>query len=1109
MKKSREELKEKFVTGAKPQEKDYHDAMDSYVHKDELAEAVEAMDLRGEPGEDAHQPMRGTYVLVNGVVEGAPTEGVEVGDTINVVDRSEDPATMTQYRWDGTAWVDTGVEVSVGEARFKDGTEVGLVEIVDDLERGGHNNVPSAEAVKGLNARLYGSDVEVTGNELTGPWNETPKKQYSPAILMRGTDTIGDSTLVVRQNSITTAAKCFYLPGSQLRAIRQAMDTPALRIVTNASNDSYCFFLTAALPNENLTFANLEERGLLTSGTTSSSFRIPLPHGTTVDVPIPDDAVYFYVVYKWYDSSSSRSPRSVISVGTQHSPGHIDTLLGRQVPEVVDSLDSDSATAALSAKQGKRLAELTLQLVEPVNLLDPDTVKAGYYVRKDNGLEGTGLSSSICRGCTGFFEIPTEGICCDNVMTEVGANGIAAVVYNEAKERVGQVSADSSYRVAIDPTGHNTWKYVRFNVRPGNTGVYRGTSAPAYTPWFAPYLTMKDGTVADGSVTLDKLAFTRTMVGKNKLDPASILPGKAVRYTDGRLVNASGYGATGFIPVSRLGLVANHTPTTIGSVSMGYAVYADRDVSTYIRGVAANGPTAVYSYRDSDEGGYVRFTVSTAWSQLQVEEGAEVTAYEPYQTTKVIDPSVLPSAESQDGQHYYYADGVEVILPPEILVTQGDSLQLFYRPMVKAVNPYAFDILAICSSGKFYPRYLQLDTAYKNNDGVLEYLSTGTRTLTVSASVSSSVKVAEASTRIRIIPLPSSPAEQVNILLVGASRIEGGDITKELRRRLVGTDGIDLTLTTLNNRTRFANPKGLGLTNVNFVGRQSNDGARQDGKSGRQISYLTNIPEPIYTFHFTPGGQVLNQGDTYGQGDLLFKVEGSNAEAGDLECTLLSGSGSVAASGTLTLVTGSGTGTISYNSVEATSSNDFYDPLNTRISFAYYSGLYCGGVDINIFILHLCDNDIFNQPNTSIIINNVKTLMRAYHGDYPDGKFILYSSCLPDVNGGLGVSYSGNADNAYWHKAKQYWAYNKALNALAADPEFAPYAILATTFVEFDAENLYFSNSLPTSNRSAATERLGFNGLHFGAAGQKTIADTLFHAVCHALNLINNPTQAV
>ncbi|MBR6899922.1 MAG: hypothetical protein IKN29_06490 [Bacteroidales bacterium] len=79
MKKSREELKEKFVTGAKPQEKDYHDAMDSYVHKDELAEAVEAMDLRGEPGEDAHQPMRGTYVLVNGVVEGAQRRGLRWG----------------------------------------------------------------------------------------------------------------------------------------------------------------------------------------------------------------------------------------------------------------------------------------------------------------------------------------------------------------------------------------------------------------------------------------------------------------------------------------------------------------------------------------------------------------------------------------------------------------------------------------------------------------------------------------------------------------------------------------------------------------------------------------------------------------------------------------------------------------------------------------------------------------------------------------------------------------------------------------------------------------------------------------------------------------------
>ena len=40
MQKSREELKEIFVTGAKPQQRDYWDLFDSFLHKEELSRAL-------------------------------------------------------------------------------------------------------------------------------------------------------------------------------------------------------------------------------------------------------------------------------------------------------------------------------------------------------------------------------------------------------------------------------------------------------------------------------------------------------------------------------------------------------------------------------------------------------------------------------------------------------------------------------------------------------------------------------------------------------------------------------------------------------------------------------------------------------------------------------------------------------------------------------------------------------------------------------------------------------------------------------------------------------------------------------------------------------------
>lgn len=1060
---------------------------------------------------DVANPFKGRFPAGTTETENLPTgEGVpRVGDYayVDTVDGNDEPV-LKVYDCvvDGT-WHDSGRTADPANVNtFADGQQLGLVHINPDLDTGGHDNVPSAEAVKGLQTRLYGEEDTESEAAVALPSSTTFSKGFRNGTAE--SDTVYFPAGTVRGGVVN------------LTPYREQGFTKIRVTVAQGGYYGYITFLkTTALPAEEKTFAELGDvlsarhsaynKMLVSCPASESENKV-----TTVD--IPEDAVAVWVCYRAAADGSSaaatmRKPQSLAAAGG-HRDGDIDTLrrlaeeqAARPVPAVADTLESDDPAAALSAAQGKRLADLTLQTVEPENLLDPASVKTGYYVRKDNGAEATGLSAVY--GCTGFFEIPPEGICCDNVIAMQGTNGIPAVIYNESKTRVA-TAGTAAGRVAVNPAGHDDWRYVRFNIAGGDTGVYRGLTPPPYTPWFAPYLRMKDGTVADGAVTMAKLAFAKTVTGKNLLDPATIQAGSAVRHTDGRVVNASKYGATGLIPVSPRGLVLNHAPSSPGSIGMGLAVYGPD--GAYLRGKAADGPTAVYTYRDGDA--YVRFTANTAWSQLQVEEGAEPTAYEPYEERLVIDPAVLPGTGSAAETHHHYADGVEVVLPPEILVTQGDSLQLFYRPMVKAVNPYAFDILAVCKSGKFYPRYLQLDTAYASG-GAVAYLAAGTRALTVSVSVSSSVAVAEGGSTIRVIPVPSSPASPVNILLVGASRIEGGAISKELHRRLAGTDGVDISAATLSSRSCFANPKGLGLTNVNFVGRQANDGARQDGRSGRHIKDIATAATNIYTFRFTPGGQVLNQGDVYSQGTLRFTVRGSNADAGDLECTLDSGSGSPAAAGTLTLVSGSGSDSLDYTSVDIDNSNPFWnaDPAayggEVGVSFRRYADIYCDGAPVDIFILHLCDNDIFNQPNTATIAGYVRTLLRAYHRDYPSGKFIIATSCLPDLGGGMGASYAGNADNTYWARARQYWAYCKAVYSLAAEEEFASFSILATSFVEFDAENLYYYHNVATSNRSAVTERLGYNGLHFGAPGQKTIADSLFHAVCHALNQINNPAS--
>ena len=52
-------------------------------------------------------------------------------------------------------------------------------------------------------------------------------------------------------------------------------------------------------------------------------------------------------------------------------------------------------------------------------------------------------------------------------------------------------------------------------------------------------------------------------------------------------------------------------------------------------------------------------------------------------------------------------EGIEVVLPSEIYITEGDNLQLFYRGCIRAFNPYVFDVVPACSVGKSFPRYYE------------------------------------------------------------------------------------------------------------------------------------------------------------------------------------------------------------------------------------------------------------------------------------------------------------------------------------------------------------------------------------------------------------------
>ena len=749
------------------------------------------------------------------------------------------------------------------------------------------------------------------------------------------------------------------------------------------------------------------------------------------------------------------------------------------------------APEAVIGDSDKNLFTITTgnNLLNPINTI----LKGGLYLNRSGYMAYS--SSATTSGITGYIPFGNHTQLKINQVANSGQ--VSNCVYNANGDFLRYTVQPYVNKQSDDEV------YVRFSIRSENeTPMVCVGSYSEYEPYTE---NVKLNPELLGGITVDNITPTEIkFLSKNICDPeeCTFSAGYYINRSTGAVAYSSTSltkGYTGYIPIDSRGLYI--TNFYYGGAAIGGAVYDEN--KQYIRSF---GNTTSIQYQGGDA--YIRYSIDNTGraDNIMVSVGQTDTEYEPYAgKTKVISSEILPDFKFEGSDPLNMVDGVTAVLPSKIYVNRGDSLQMFWRGIVEAVNPYIFSIYGVCSAGKSYPRYLQLDTAEVNGSNV-SYLPVGSRTLTVVVKNNENNIISTRSTSINIINNPTSPASMKNILCVGASTIANGNIVKEVERRLIGTDGVELNAANISDRTYYNNPKGLGLSNISFVGRQlSGVGVRQDGVSGRRMKDVATAGSNLYTFLYTPNsGYSFIQGDTYTVGSLVFTVQGSDDTQGDVEMILSSGSGTPPASGTLTLQTGTGTSSVNYNSVDISNSNPFWNATENKIDFAQYSSNYCDGADIDILYSHLGINDIFSPNETTTdLINYTKQFIDAYHNDFPNGYVILAVLPLPDVTGGMGSSYQGSGLNTYWNIAKQYFAYAEALNELVKETEYNSWVSLCTSMYEFDNEYLYNKKTIPTSNRSPFTEEIGTNALHFGERGQKTVADSIYHSISNVLNVIN------
>jgi hypothetical protein len=425
----------------------------------------------------------------------------------------------------------------------------------------------------------------------------------------------------------------------------------------------------------------------------------------------------------------------------------------------------------------------------------------------------------------------------------------------------------------------------------------------------------------------------------------------------------------------------------------------------------------------------------------------------------------------------------ELAVPKTIHAVLGERVLLFKN----ALLPKGVDEMFLnCEGGRNFRRYLMVIPD-----------SAGDKSFT--AEYEGVTKTGKLS-----VVSPNNPASKKNVLVVGASSTANyATIFEELYRRLALTTGnADITQfgKTIKDPT---NPRGLGLTNVAFVGRKSNgehfNYEATGGYSWRNY-YGTSS---YYNYAFTVAdttGFYLN--DVYTDGTHNFTIKEISAADHRISAHATTPNISLPASGSLSKSSGSGSASLVYSAYEDTLTQPFLNPNTLATSLQYYMSTYCNNESLDIVYFN---GLIFNLAfNFSVLESHAKPLARVIHTEYPSAKIIFGTGAYADT-GGYGEAYLYANDllgQTAWCN-KQIREYLKQLETMCDElnAEFgADVCCVSYMALQTDSDHDYPLISAPVNNRDTTdTEPMGTNGIHPTATGILNHIDAIYRSICYVV----------
>lgn len=709
-----------------------------------------------------------------------------------------------------------------------------------------------------------------------------------------------------------------------------------------------------------------------------------------------------------------------------------------------------------------------------INKLDTSAVTTGKYVNSSTG----NLANSSSYVASDYIPVDvSKGIAASG--SQSGGTAIGCAAYDSNK-----VFTHGSHSPNIDIVEGDA--YVRYSIKEDSLEtamVFDGNindKPPRYIP-FGYKNVIKESRL---SIDIDSFRNTDVETGKNLLNPNEIMYDHVISGTSGNLyslpsTSAGTYAVSNFVKVDKRGIFFNHIVYSSGSYQAGAWVYD-----------ASHRPlrklTSQYSWQEGDA--YVRYTMLMGdISTAQIEIGTQGTSYEPYRGRKIISPSILPSFRVSDdditrikeslAEEKIYSSELTLLLPRKIYAVEGDTLQLFFKGMVRAVNPLNYNIKATCVKGRQYHRYWEYTPA--DNDSRENSLS-------IKVYDDNRNILANESCQIVTVPAPTSPSSSVHILAIGASTTAGGQWVCECQRRLLGTGGT---------------PEGDGIDNISFVG----DGTKTlYGQTAHFLAhsgwawsdYVTEgRGSSSFRFFLTDIAANVNVGNVYSNNGHQYTVTEINVIDNVLTilCEASSSSDTPSASGTLTLVDGTGDAEVTFTSSQQDSQNPLWDSVNNTMTFVPFVEEYCGG-QLDVVYTLLEGNQLFIDIEQTVAY--IKTFLDTLHSEYPNCKVHILGSTYPSMELMMpGYGASGDYSDTYKVLCQKV-AVQKAFKAISEMTEYSGYVQFESLAVQFDSDYGYpiVLKNVNTRN-STIQEGYAGNTVHPAEVGYMQIADAVYRSI--------------